>query len=198
MTVFTKFNEIQKEGKKYKIIYADPPWKYGDKLDSKKFRHGGAVRHYPTMPVEDIMNFPVDSIAADDCVLFLWGTWPLLPDALKVIEAWGFEYKSKGFVWVKTNGNSYHLGLGRWVRGNTEFVLLATKGKPKRISGSIAELVVSPVKSHSKKPDEVRKRIIQLMGNVPRIELFARTNIHGWDVFGNDEKLQSLPLEAFQ
>jgi len=182
--------------KKYKIIYADPPWEYDDPLKSKKV-WGNVTNHYDTMSVEDICKLPVNDIAENDCMLFLWGTWPQLPNVMKVMESWGFEYKSIAFVWVKTFNGRYHRGMGRWTRSNTEFVLLGKKGKPKRMSCKISQLVVSPVNGHSKKPDKVRQQIVRLMGDIPRIELFARTKVHGWDVWGNDEKLQLEPLEVF-
>jgi len=187
--------EMNFPNKKYNIIYADPPWSYGDKL---KHHGGSADSHYDTMSIDDICNLPVDNISADNCALFLWGTWPLLPEALRVVESWGFTYKTCGFVWVKnyTNGKKV-LGMGNDTRGNTEFVLLAKKGRMIRIDNGISQYIESPIKEHSKKPDQVRQKIVQLYGDLPRIELFARTKIHGWDVFGNDEKLQSSPLEDF-
>ena len=182
--------------KKYKIIYADPPWEYEDKLQHPTC-WGGAEFHYQVMSDEEIKKLPVEEISEPDSILFIWGTWPKLQECLDVINAWGFEYKTIGFVWVKTFGNRWHFGMGRWTRGNTEFVLLATKGKPKRIKKTVTQLIIQPVKGHSKKPDEVRRKILQLIGDLPRIELFARTKVHGWDVWGNDPKLEPEPLEVF-
>jgi len=181
--------------KKYKIIYADPPWRYSDKLS---FHGGGAESHYNTMSIDDICKLPVNDISDKDAVLFLWGTWPQLPEVLRVVNSWGFTYKTIAFVWLKEyrSGKSV-MGLGRWTRGNTEFCLLSTKGKPKRIHQGISQLIKSPIQTHSKKPDIVRNKIIQLMGNQSRIELFARQKTDEWDVWGNDEKLTSQPLEAF-
>lgn len=118
----------------------------------------------------------------------MWATYPMMKEALKVIEAWGFTYKSIAFQWVKQNrsGKGYFFGLGRWTRGNTEPCLLAVKGKPKRISASVGQLVFSPLRRHSQKPDEVRDRIVELMGDLPRIELFARETAPGWDSWGNE------------
>ena len=118
--------------KKYSIIYADPPWRYSDKGCS-----GNAQAHYPTMAIDDICRLPVSTISSDCCVLFLWATYPMLQEAFKVIDAWGFTYKSIAFQWIKQNhsGNGYFFGLGRWTRGNTEPCLLATKGKPIRGTG---------------------------------------------------------------
>lgn len=112
----------------------------------------------------------------------------MMKEALRLIEAWGFTYKSIAFQWVKQNrsGKGYFFGLGRWTRGNTEPCLIAVKGKPKRISASVSQLVFSPLRRHSEKPDEVRDRIVELMGDLPRIELFARNTAPGWDSWGNE------------
>ncbi len=182
--------------KKYKIIYADPPWRYSDKLS---FHGGGAEAHYNTMSIEDICNLPVNSITDSDAILFLWGTWPQLPECLKVVKSWGFTYKTIAFVWVKQYSNGKDvLGLGRWTRGNTEFCLLAVKGKPKRIDQGTSQLIKTKIQKHSKKPDIVREKIVRLIGDLPRIELFARQKTVGWDVWGNDEKLNLKPLEEYQ
>ena len=169
--------------KKYKIIYADPPWRY----DQKRLQ-GAAEKHYATMNINDMCALPINNLADSDCVLFLWVTFPMLPDALKLIEAWGFEYKTVAFVWLKKNKKSpsWFYGLGFWTRGNAEICLLAKRGNPKRCSTSVHQLIISPVEQHSKKPDITRDRIVELMGDVPRIELFARQKTEGWDVWGNE------------
>jgi len=172
----------------YNIIYADCPWQY--KVWSKKGQGRSAENHYPTMRIEDICALPVSSIAAPDCALFMWVTFPTLPDAFKVLEAWGFTYKTVAFVWVKRNRKSpgWFWGLGHWTRANAEMCLLATKGKPKRISAKVHQIIDSPVEEHSKKPDETRRRIVELVGDLPRIELFARQTTPGWDAWGNEVK----------
>lgn len=173
--------------KKYNIIYADPPWSYTDKGSN-----GSADNHYRTMTVSDICKLPVNpaggGIAADDCVLFMWATYPMLPAAMQVIEAWGFTYKTIGFQWLKQNksGKGWFFGLGRWTRGNTEPCLIAIRGKPRRISAAVSQLIISPVRDHSRKPDEVRDKIVELMGDLPRVELFARERTPGWDAWGNE------------
>lgn len=140
------------------------------------------------MGIEDICALPVAEIAAPDCVLFMWVTFPTLPDAFKVLEAWGFTYKTVGFCWVKRNKKtpSWFWGLGHWTRANAELCLLATKGKPKRMSAAVHQIIDSPIEEHSKKPDETRTRIVELVGDLPRIELFARQPTPGWDVWGNE------------
>ena len=168
---------------KYQVIYADPPWDYQQCRLS-----GSAKKHYPTMRIEELCALPVAEIADRDCALFLWATFPQLPEALRLIQAWGFEYKTVAFVWLKQNRKAltWFYGLGFWTRSNAEICLLATKGHPKRQSAGIHQLVISPVERHSKKPDEVREKLVALMGDVPRIELFARQQTPGWDVWGNE------------
>ena len=180
--------------KKYKIIYADPPWQY----DDASIDRGGAEVHYETMSIDDLCKLPVKDISDEDCILFIWGTWTHNKEVHRLIESWGFEYKTIGFVWIKkySNGKNY-FGMGRWTRANTEYCLIGIKGKPKRINDSISQIIESIPKNHSNKPDMVRQRIIELVGDLPRIELFARTKVHGWDVWGNDEKLKLEPLEEY-
>jgi len=170
--------------KKYGIVYADPPWQY-----RQKRLHGAAEHHYRTMTIEEICRLPVGDITAKDCVLFLWATFPQLPEALRVIKAWGFSFKTVAFVWLKQNrkAKSWFFGLGFWTRGNAEICLLAVKGKPKRRSSSVHQLIISPIENHSKKPDQAREKIVELMGDgLPRVELFARQKTSGWDVWGNE------------
>jgi N6-adenosine-specific RNA methylase IME4 len=174
---------------RFEIIYADPPWSYDD-----RGIRGSAEGHYKTMSLDDICKLPVNNLAADNCALFVWGTYPTLPNMFRVIEAWGFRYKTLAFQWVKLNRKNQEpfFGLGHWTRGNTEGCYLAVKGKPQRIDSAVSqivmgdELVASPVGSHSAKPPEVRERIVKLMGDLPRIELFARERVAGWDGWGNE------------
>lgn len=171
---------------KFSLILADPAWSY--RVWNKKDIGRSAENHYPTMSLKDICALPVTDIAADDCVLFLWATFPNLPEAFEVIKAWGFTYKTVAFTWVKTcrKSSGYFMSLGHWTRANAEICLLATKGHPHRISKSVRQLIVSPVRRHSQKPDETRERIIELMGDLPRIELFAREKVDGWSAWGNE------------
>ena len=171
------------EQKKYNIIYADPPWRY-----QMNKGQGVAEKHYATMSIQEICELPVETIADKDSVLFLWVTFPQLSEAFKVIKAWGFTYKTVAFVWVKLNksGKGFFFGLGYWTRSNAEICLLAVKGKPKRKSKKVFQIITSPLQEHSRKPEEARKRIVELMGDIPRIELFAREQALGWDVWGNE------------
>ena len=175
--------DIYNTDKKYNIIYADPPWSYKDKKCN-----GNCESHYNTMNIKDICKLPIRDITDKDCVLFLWVTYPMLKEGLELIEAWGFQYKTIGFQWIKQNksGNGFFFGLGRWTRGNTECCLIAVKGKPKRVNNAVSQLVISPLEKHSKKPDIVREKIVELIGDLPRIELFARQTCDGWDCWGNE------------
>lgn len=140
------------------------------------------------MSVKDICGLKVEEIAAKDCVLFLWATFPQLPEALRVIKAWGFQYKTVAFLWLKQNksGKGWFFGLGFWTRGNAEICLLATKGKPHRNSNRVHQFLISPIRGHSQKPEEAREKIVELMGDLPRVELFAREKTEGWDAWGNE------------
>lgn len=176
---------------KYQIIYSDPPWHY---LQMGKTARGIANNHYHTMTTEDICKLPVRDIAADDAFCFMWATLPNIAEALTVMKAWGFIYKTAAFVWVKKNRKSHSnfWGMGAYTRANAEVCLLGiskdTKAKQQVISHSIHQIIESPVEKHSKKPDIVRERIVQLLGDIPRIELFAREQVPGWTSWGDEIK----------
>jgi N6-adenosine-specific RNA methylase IME4 len=171
--------------RKYGIIYADPPWAYRDKANAG---NRGAGHKYPTQSAAWIRSLPVQNLSAEDCALFLWATMPQLPLALEVMAAWGFAFKTVAFTWVKRNriASSWFWGMGNWTRANAELVLLGTKGKPKRIDAGVHSVLETPIRRHSQKPDETRDRIVRLLGDLPRIELFARGRYPGWDVWGLD------------
>lgn len=177
--------DIFTTNKKYDVIYADPPWQYGDKLSGKGMT--GACP-YPTMKLEDICNLPIQRLAKKDCFLFMWVTMPMLQEGLEVIKSWGFKYRTCAFCWVKTNPKSGTLvsGMGKYTMGNAELCLLARKGTPKRVSKSVKQIVLEPRKRHSEKPNEVRNRILELCGGGDFIELFARQQTEGWDCWGNE------------
>ena len=176
---------ISLPNKKYYIIYADPPWSF--KTYSEKGKDRSPEKHYPVLSIADIIRLPVDSIAKDNAVLLMWVIDPLLDQAFKVIDAWGFKYKTVGFTWAKSNKTKpgFFTGLGYWTRGNPEMCLLATKGKPKRLSKSVPQLVIDQRREHSKKPDIMYKHIENLLEG-PYIELFARQKVSGWDAWGNE------------
>lgn len=177
------WNLIQLPNKKYQIIYADPPWSYNGNM-----MNSSATDHYSTMSIGDLTYLPIRNIADDNSILFMWVTLPKLNEFMKVVESWGFEYKSTAFVWCKKNkkSDSFFLGLGRWTRANPEICILATRGRIKRLSASVRQLQIHPIEHHSKKPDVFRDLILELVGDLPRIELFARNKTEGWDVWGNE------------
>jgi len=170
--------------RKYDIVYADPPWSYRDKAAAG---NRGAGFKYPCMNLEAIKALPVGDMAAESCALFLWVTMPFLQEGLDVLAAWGFIYKTVAFTWIKTTKHGKLCwGMGNWTRANTEVCLLGIKGKPKRISAGVHQVIMAPIREHSQKPDEVGERIVQLLGDVPRIELFARKRAPGWAAWGNE------------
>lgn len=168
---------------KYNIIYADPPWRYNDRGIPHSADH-----HYNTMDIQDIKNLPVANLADENCVLLMWAVFPMLQEALDTIKAWGFEYKTCAFTWVKWNKKSFtwFYGTGNYTRSNAEICLIATKGELKRQSMGVCSVIDHPIMEHSKKPDIVRKKIVELYGDIPRIELFARKQYKGWDSFGDE------------
>lgn len=170
---------------KYGLIYADPPWHFATR--SPKGDARSASIHYPTMTLEDIKALPVAEVAAKDCVLLMWVVDPMLPEALEVLKAWGFTFKTVGFYWAKTTkSGSDHVGMGYWTRANPEQCWLATRGSPKRVDASVRRLLVDKVREHSRKPDTIRARAERLLGDVPRLEMFCRTTPAGWDAWGNE------------
>ncbi len=179
--------------KKYQIIYADPPWQYKqfskDKGISKAF--GSVLSHYPTMTIEQLCKLPVRNLADKKCILFMWVTMPNLDRAFEVINAWGFKYKTCAYTWVKLNpkGVGIYSGLGHWTNGNAELCLLSTKKDyPRRIVKNSKQIQMYPRGNHSVKPYQIRNEIVRFIGDLPRIELFARQKTKGWDVWGNEVK----------
>ena len=149
--------------------------------------NGNSVEnHYPTMAQAEIEALPVSNLATNDCALFLWASCPQLPEALAVIEAWGFEYKTFAFIWVKTtkDGSKPTSGMGMWTRSNAELCLLATRGSPRRLNADVQQVIIEPRREHSRKPDAVAERIERLVAG-PYIELFSRQPRKGWDAWGN-------------
>jgi N6-adenosine-specific RNA methylase IME4 len=186
--------------KNFSVIYADPPWHFktfnakgrARSPDWKPFKGSPSV-HYDTMSAEAIRTLPVAEYAADDSCLFLWICWPLLAEALELIDAWGFTYKTCAFSWTKANAsqvemfrndNDVQMGMGYWTRSNSEVCLLATRGKPKRLDAGVRQAIIEPRRQHSRKPDCVYGRIERLIGG-PYLEMFARNTRPGWSSFGN-------------
>ena len=181
---------IYTTNKKYKIIYADPPYKFSQGINRRKdVRRIHKVNNeldkiYKTMTDKEIIDFPaVKRIADDECVLFLWTTDAHLKVAIKALENWGFKYKTIAFVW-----NKVKLTMGKWNVKQCEICLLATKGTAHKLVKSFKErqYIESPREEHSKKPSEIRNRIVNMLGDLPRIELFARQEVEGWDCWGDE------------
>ena len=185
--------------KRYSVIYADPPWSYYNDMTIEPRENkssSGSMTHpnYPVMSSSDIMALPVGDLAANDCILFCWTTDYHLAKCIEVIKAWGFEYKTVGFAWSKRNkDNSPVCFMGAYtMKSGIELCLIGTRGKnacKMVVSHKVRSYIESPREQHSKKPDEVRDRIVTLVGDVPRIELFARQKTEGWDAWGNDPAL---------
>ena len=171
--------------KKYNIIYADPAWSFT--FWSNKAQRKVSDK-YNLMSAEDIYKLPVNEIADENCILFIWVTYPNLLEGLETIKRWGFTYKTCGFSWIKKNKKTDSLfwGMGYYTRANNEICLLATKGKPKRVGKGVHQVIMDKIREHSRKPDCVRNRIVELCGDLPRIELFARQKTESWDVWGNE------------
>lgn len=177
--------------KKYTVIYADPPWAYRQCGATGKSR-GTALKQYQTMDTADICKMPIQKITGGGAACFMWATFPNIAEAIKVMEAWGFRYKTAAFVWVKKNAKSgtNFWGMGAYTRANAEVCLLGVtqdfKAGERVRSHRVHQIIEAPFEGHSKKPDETRRRIVELLGDVPRLELFARQRAEGWDAWGNE------------
>jgi N6-adenosine-specific RNA methylase IME4 len=194
----------------YGAILADPPWRFRTwnkqtAVQSRSTNHGtfvSAAVHYKSMPTKDIRALPVGDLAAKNCALFIWISWPLLDDALAVIEAWGFKYKTCAFCWMKAHAGQLEMfeqaipdqmGMGYWTRANSEVCLLATRGKMKRLNADVRQAIIEPRREHSRKPSSVHGRIERLVSG-PYLELFARQQRQGWDCWG--EEVDKFPARA--
>lgn len=183
---------IETTPRRYSVIYADPPWAYKQQGGAKG--RGTAKAHYDTMETAEICELPIKEIATEDALLFMWATFPNIKDALEVMEAWGFEYKTAAFVWVKTNAKSGSLfwGMGSYTRANAEVCLLGIRKKTKageRVKAhNVHQIIQAPYTRHSEKPPETRERIKALTGfeGGGYLELFARQSAPGWDCWGNE------------
>lgn len=185
----------------YGVVLADPPWRFevwsGEtavKARDSASTYTSAAVHYQTMAPDEIEALPIANLMAESAVLFLWVSWPLLPQAMRLIEQWGFTYKTCAFDWMKARVNQIDLfrddadalmGMGYWTRANSEPCLLATRGKPKRLNADVRQGIIEPRREHSRKPDGIHERIERLVAG-PYLELFARQKRPGWDVWGNE------------
>ncbi len=183
---------VAASGRRFGVILADPPWEFH--TYSWKGKQRSAERYYDCKSIADVMALPVAALAAKDCALFLWSVCPELPGALDVVRAWGFEFKTKAFTWIKQNpsGKGLHTGTGYWTRANSEDVWLATRGNPQRLDMGVHQVVMAPVGKHSEKPAEVHGRIERLLAG-PYLELFARAERPGWTAWGNEIAREAAP-----
>ena len=170
----------------FDIIYADPPWSYDNRMKCNAQGDrwtSGAENHYPTMGTAEIGELPVQGIAADDCLLFMWVTNPLLEDGLRVGKEWGFKYVTVGFVWVKNRPLA-----GNYTMGQTELCAIFKRGRIPQPRGArnVRQLIEAPLGRHSEKPSEARERIEEMFPEQRKIELFARMAVPGWDSWGNE------------
>ena len=176
---------------KYSAILADPPWGFQTwSGPEKKVASRGTVAPYKTMEMADLKRLPVGDLTANDATLFLWVVWPTLPEAINVMEAWGFKYKTCAFCWMKADpyrlfalDEDVYMGLGYWTRANSEVCLLGTKGSVKRRDSGVRQGIIARRREHSRKPDCVHERIERLVCG-PYLELFARQSRHGWESWG--------------
>ena len=179
---------------KFNIIYIDVPWKFKNQNTGGSMSSGSA-NQYPVLSIDQLKTLPIDKISSNDSVLFMWHLASMPLEALDLVFSWGFELKTMtGFTWVKlTKNEKLHFGMGHWSRMGSESMLIATKGKPKRASASVRavelvefeeETIAAKVEEHSVKPDIFRTRIVELMGDVSRIELFANKKVQGWESLG--------------
>jgi N6-adenosine-specific RNA methylase IME4 len=177
----------------FRTILADPPWSFATWSSAGKDR-SPERRHYTTMTLHELQALDVVSLAADDCCLFLWTCWPMLPQGLQLIETWQFEFKTCAFCWVKAHARQLemfqddipaHMSLGYWTRANSEVCLLATRGRPKRLNADVRQAIIEPARQHSRKPDCIYGRIERLAAG-PYLELFARQRRPGWTAWGNE------------
>ncbi len=180
------------EQKKYRVIYADPPWHYGSKSavnNTNGSEHKPLSEHYNTMTLTELKALPIQDMTEDDAACFMWVTDSHLNEAIEIFKAWGFKYKTIAFNWVKTTSKgNYCKNVAPWTMKSSEICLLGTKGamtKYKQVN-NIESLVIAERTKHSRKPEEVRSRIEQLFGDCSRLEMFARKASEGWDVFGNE------------
>lgn len=203
----------------YDIIYLDPPWHYNSRANHKTKFRGGVHGHYPTMTMDQIRALPIPDIANKTAAVLMWCTWPYIDEQITLFKHWGFRYRTVAIEWIKLNpkgywtpmadpnyandktyvryNDAYHsvfFGVGYYTKSNPEPLLLGMRGQLPTMTNSLSNVLHAPRGRHSEKPPEARDRIVQLFGDRPRVELFARDAAPGWDVWGNDvESTAALP-----
>lgn len=190
MSATPPFSNLRMFG--YRLIYADPAWAFDNW--SEKGEDRNANQHYPTMTVDEIAALPVGHLASDSCALAMWVTDPLLDRAIEAMKIWGFRFTTVLFTWTKEKpSGAEHIGTGYYTRANPEMCLLGMMGSMPVRDHGVRQWRHSPVREHSRKPDEFVDDLVRLFGDVPRVELFARTARPGWDVWGNQtEKFEAV------
>lgn len=197
---------------KYNILLLDPPWKYNNRANHKTRFRGGACGHYPLMTMQEIASLPLGTMAAKDCALMMWCTFPYLDEQIKLFAHWGFRFRTMFLTWIKLNPRGYDIpqddpnykptkeyirysgdglyhspffGVGYYSKSNPEVCLLGMRGQLPTISDAVSSVIMAPRREHSRKPTEQYAKIESVFGDVPRAELFARAGQPGWDVAGN-------------
>lgn len=181
--IFSEFN-----GKKFDVIYADPPWAFNSKKTGGSFK-SGASQKYEVMNIEDLKLLPVQKLASDNCLLVMWWVGAMPQEAIDLVAAWGFKLKNmNGFVWSKrTKKDLPFFGMGYYTRAGSEAAIIAVKGKPAIKNRGVRAVITSKISNHSEKPNDFRLAIEQLLGNdCNKIELFARSKHKGWSCWGNE------------
>jgi len=177
----------------YGVILIDPPWAFKTFSGKTGTPHRSAEDHYETMSVKDMAGIPLADMAAKDCALFMWVVDSHIDVAIELARAWGFRFKTRAFTWRKlTATGTARIGMGYWTRKQTEICLLFTRGKPRRLSKGVREIIDAPRREHSRKPEEQYGRIEALVAG-PYLEMFARQRRPGWDVWGNETDKFSTP-----
>ncbi|MGI9567066.1 MAG: MT-A70 family methyltransferase [Nitrosopumilus sp.] len=198
-SIYKSFDEIESQ---YPLLYLDPSWPY-NKYSNTKIDVGDKKRRitpYRPMSIEDLKKLPIPEISEKNSVLLMWATGPHNNSAIEVMKAWGFEYVTWQYSWLKRTKNTYsfHRGYGHYTQSNLEVCLLGKKGKGlKVLRHDIPQAYDGPPGEHSEKPDIFRQRTIQMFGDIPRLEGFARIKPHGWDAVGDEIEILEKPLEAF-
>jgi len=183
---------------KNKVIYIDPPWSYDGNVMKTKTGDSTVSKQYKTMTDQELLSFPINDFADNDCYIFMWTTSPKLDFGIELLKHWGFEYKTC-LVWKKEYNKRGGYGQGTYFQIITEFLLFGKRGNLKQFHSGKPNFLNAEWRGHSKKPQQFRTLIENCThGLKPRIEIFAREKPHDWDVFGNDPKLQNISLESFQ
>lgn len=185
MIITDQINTLAAAGERFACLLADPPWAFKT-YSCNKVPQRAKKQHYDTMTEAELIALPVASIAADDALMIMWVLDTHIDQALRIGVAWGFDYKTLGPIWHKMSpGGLSYIGLGHWFRSGGEISILFTRGSPKRLDRGVRQFIHSPVREHSRKPEDQYRRIERLVAG-PRLELFGRQQRPGWTTVGNE------------